>query len=127
MHEDAIIGQQGAAVARGLFPPHDSRAYAATRVAKAKEPFNPFYALVVLLGVAFAVTTLAYGTMAYRATAPAAAEKDQGPGMMTLVDRYGVPTMGVELGLLGAATFGAMWLDRLRVRKSEADGSGIPE
>jgi hypothetical protein len=96
-------------------------------VAKAREPFNPFYALVVLLGAAFAVTTLAYGTMAYRATAPAAAAKDQGPGLMSLVDRYGVQTMGVELGLLGAATLGAMWLDRLRTQKNDAGESGLPE
>jgi hypothetical protein len=90
----------------------------ATRVAKTKQPFNPFYALVVLTGAAFAVTTFAYGTMAYRASDPAVAVADQGPGLMSLVDRYGVQTMGVELGLLGAATFGAMWLDRLRLRKA---------
>jgi hypothetical protein len=88
-------------------------------VAKPKEPFNPFYALVIVLGVAFAVTTFAYGTMAYRATDAAAAASDRQPGLMNLVDRYGVPTMGVELGMLGAATFGAMWLDRLRSRRVE--------
>lgn len=88
-------------------------------MARAKEPFNPFYALVLLVGVAFAVTTFAYGTMAYRAIAPAAAAAtDKGPGLMSLVDRYGVQTMGVELGLLGAAAAGAMWLDRLRARHS---------
>ena len=92
-----------------------------TQVAKAKEPVNPFYALVVLVGVAFAVTTFAYSTMAYRATTPGAAEIDEGPGLMSMVDHYGVPTMGVELGLLGAATFGAMWLDRLRARNSQLD------
>jgi hypothetical protein len=92
-------------------------------VAKPREPFNPFYALVIVLGVAFAVTTFAYGTMAYRAIAPAAAEIDRGPGMMGLVDRYGVRTMGVELGLLGGASFAAMWLDRFRARKNEADES----
>ncbi|MEX0978345.1 MAG: hypothetical protein WDZ48_05820 [Pirellulales bacterium] len=92
-------------------------------MAKPTEPFNPFYVLVIALGVAFAVTTFAYGTMAYRATAPAAAEIDRGPGLMSLVDRHGVRTMGVELGLLGGAGFAAMWLDRLRARKTEADES----
>jgi hypothetical protein len=92
-------------------------------VAKTKDPFNPFYVLVVLLGVVFAVTTFAYGTMAYRATSPAAAAADQGPGLMSLLDHYGVQTMGVELALLGAATAGAMCLDRLRIRKSSAAGS----
>jgi hypothetical protein len=92
-------------------------------LAKAKEPFNPFYILVVLVGAAFAVTTFAYGTMAYRATSAAAAAGDRGPGLMSLVDRYGVQTMTVELGLLGAATMGAMWLDRLRHRRSAAADS----
>lgn len=92
-----------------------------TRVAKAREPFNPFYALVILLGVAFCITTFAYYTMAFRASAPAAAEVDRGPGLMSLVDRYGVQTIFVELGLLGAATFGAMSLDRLRTRNAKLD------
>lgn len=91
-------------------------------MAKAKEPFNPFYLLVLLVGVGFAITAFAYGTMAYRATAPAAAAVDAEPGLMSLVDRYGVQTMGVELVLLGAATAGAMWLDRFRLRRSGPDG-----
>ena len=95
---------------------------------KTKEPVNPFYALVLLVGVAFAITTFAYATMAYRATAPAAAEIDQRSGLMSMVDRYGVRTMGVELGLLGVATFGAMWLDRLRARNNQFEGrSDTPE
>ena len=95
-------------------------------MAKPREPFNPFYVLVIALGVAFAVTAFAYGTMAYRAISPAAAEIDRGPGLMSLVDRYGVRTMGVELGLLGGASFAAMWLDRLRARKIEAAESSEP-
>lgn len=86
-------------------------------MAKPKEPFNPFYVLVVVLGLAFAITTFAYGTMAYRAVA----QTEEGPGLMSLVDRYGVQTMGVELGLLGLATAGAMWLDGLRMRRAEQD------
>jgi len=86
-------------------------------MAKPKEPINPFYALVVILGLAFAVTTFAYGTMAYRAVA----KKEEGPGLMNMVDRYGVQTMCVELGLLGVATFGAMWLDGRRTRRAEEE------
>ncbi len=88
-------------------------------MAKPKEPINPFYVLVVVIGLAFAVTTFAYGTMTYRAVA----QTDEGPGLMSLVDRYGVQTMGVELGLLGLATFGAMWLDGVRSRQSEKNQS----
>ncbi len=86
-------------------------------MAKPKEPFNPFYVLVIGLGVAFAITTFAYGTMAYRAVA----HTDEGPGLMELLDRHGVMIMIVELGLLGVATFGAMSLDGMRTRRNERD------
>jgi len=55
--------------------------------------------------------------MAYRAVA----QKEEGPGLMSLVDRYGVQTMGVELALLGGASFGAMWLDGYRTRRRTDD------
>ena len=87
------------------------------QVAKSKEPFNPFYALVIALGVAFAVTTFAYGTMAYRAVA----HTEEGPGLMNILDQHGVSIMAAELGLLGVATFGAMWLDGVRTRKTERE------
>jgi hypothetical protein len=91
-------------------------------VAKAKEPLNPFYVLVVLIGVVFVITTCAYGTMAYRAVAQA----DEGPGLMSLLDRYGVQTMAIELLLLGGATFGAMWLDGYRTRRRSDEESLHP-
>lgn len=66
--------------------------------------------------------------MAYRAASPMAAAADQQPGLMSLVDRYGVQTMGVELGLLGVASFAAMWLDRLRTREtSPEDLAHLPD
>ncbi|REK17907.1 MAG: hypothetical protein DWQ37_05125 [Planctomycetota bacterium] len=89
---------------------------------KVKEPLNPFYVLVVLLGVVFVVTTCAYGTMAYRAVA----QTEEGPGLMSMVDRYGVQSMGVELVLLGGATFGAMWLDGYRLRKRSGSEANQP-
>ena len=39
-------------------------------MAKAREPVNPFYVLLVLLGIVFLVTACAYGVMAYRALSP---------------------------------------------------------
>lgn len=92
-------------------------------MAKPKEPFNPFYVLVIGLGVAFAITTFAYGTMAYRAVA----HTEEGPGLMELLDRHGVTIMSVELGLLGVATFGAMWLDGVRSRRSVQEKLGERE
>ena len=62
-------------------------------MAKPKESVNPFYVLVVLLGVAFVVTAFAYGTMAYRAVA----HTEEGPGLMSLMDEHGVTSMAVEI------------------------------
>ena len=86
-------------------------------MAKLKAPVNPFYVLVVLLGVLFAITACAYGTMAYRAIAPAVEPSARSSGLMGLLDRYGVQALAVELTALGAATGGAMMLDRYRSRK----------
>ncbi len=97
-------------------------------VAKTKEPINPFYVLVVLLGVIFAITSCAYGTMAYRAIAPVA-DRDVGQGLMTFLDRYGIQALAVELTLLALAAFGAMGLDQARARQigSDDDPRAEPE
>lgn len=84
---------------------------------KPKEPINPFYVLVVLVGVVFVVTTFAYGTMAYRAVA----QKDESPGLMSMLDEHGVSILSGELAVLGIVTFGAMWLDGVRTRRSQRE------
>jgi threonine/homoserine/homoserine lactone efflux protein len=92
-------------------------------VAKPKEPLNPFYALVVALGVVLFITTFAYGVMAYRANAHT---KDN-PRFMTLLDEHGGVIFGGELALLGLATVGAMWLDGIRTRRLEKTKSNPPQ
>lgn len=91
-------------------------------MAKPKEPINPFYALVVALGVVLFVTTFAYGVMAYRANAHT---KDN-PRFMMLLDEHGELIFSSELALLGLATFGAMWLDGVRTRRLEKLKSNPP-
>lgn len=84
---------------------------------KQREPFNPFYALLVVLGVVFLVTACAYYVMAFRALRPAPGGVGQGPAshpLTDLLDRQGIAILGWELGLLAAATFAAMGLDRFR-------------
>jgi len=86
-------------------------------VAKAKEPVNPFYVLLVILGVVFLITACAYGMMAYRAIAPRGG--DSGSHELTaFLDHYGMQLLGFELALLAGATFGAMWLDQFRARQA---------
>ena len=84
-------------------------------MAKTKEPVNPFYILVVLIGVVFVITTFAYGTMAYRAVA----QTEESPGLMSMLDEHGVSILSGELVVLGLVTFGAMWLDGVRTRRTE--------
>lgn len=98
-----------------------SNAWGLLAVAKAKEPVNPFYVLLVVLGVVFLITACAYGMMAYRAISPAAARGPSGHALTDFLDRHGIELMGGELLLLAAATFGAMWLDGLRTRRAEAN------
>jgi hypothetical protein len=89
-------------------------------VAKAKAPVNPFYVLVVVFGVVFVITACAYGTMAYRAIAPAVDAQARERGLMGFLDRYGMQLLGIELAVLGAASLGAMWLDQVRWRRDAA-------
>jgi hypothetical protein len=106
-------------------------------VPKTKEPLNPFYVLLVIVGVVFLITACGYGLMAWRAIRPelsrtgaararhagsAAAGGAGGPvdshPLMVFFDRHGVEVLTGELLVLGAATFGAMWLDRLRLQRA---------
>ncbi len=88
-------------------------------MAKKKEPINPFYLLVLVVGVAFLITACSYGAMSYRAIAPRVGPAVGPHPLMTFLDRHGMQFMAVELVALGGATFGAMWLDRFRSLRDE--------
>ena len=87
-------------------------------MAKSREPVNPFYVLLVVLGVVFSITAFAYTAMAYRAisraTSPAAAQEVEQHALTDFLDRHGVALLSWELGLLAVASFAAMGLDRFR-------------
>jgi len=83
-------------------------------MAKAREPVNPFYILLVLLGIVFLVTACAYGVMAYRAISPALARQADVHPLTEFLDEHGMVLLGVELVLLALASFAAMGLDRWR-------------
>ncbi len=86
-------------------------------MAKAKEPYNPFYVLLVVLGIVFLITACAYTAMAYRAISPLAGQDVGSHELTAFLDRHGLRMLSIELLLLAAATFGAMWLDRFRARR----------
>jgi hypothetical protein len=89
-------------------------------MAKSKQPSNPFYAGLVLFGVAFTVTACAYAVMTYRALdvrLDSAAES----GFMSLLANHGAAIMGVEVLLLSIATVGAIGLDHCRRSRAQRD------
>ena len=88
-------------------------------MARQKEPINPFYLLVVVVGMVFLITAFGYGAMSYRAIAPRGGQAPAAHPLMAFLDANGMQMMAVELVLLGAATCGAMWLDRFRSQRDQ--------
>lgn len=92
-------------------------------MAKNKKRVNPFYVLLVLAGIAFAITACAYGVMAVRqlhagdyplsATTLAAQGVETDAGLVRFMDQHGARLMFVELAVLGLATVAAMGTDRV--------------
>jgi len=90
-------------------------------VAKPKSPFNPFYALLVLLGIAFTITACAYTVMSFRANKldlnPQENADDE--GLMNLLRQRGGTIMAIEVALLGVTTVAAIGLDQFRQNRDE--------
>lgn len=84
-----------------------------------KKPFNPFYFVLVLAGVSFALTALGYFIMAAMATYDPISARDamdRDGGLLAMMDRSGTKLMFVELIVLAAATVLAIGTDRYWVR-----------
>ena len=96
-----------------------------------KRPFaNPFYALLLVVGVAFLLTATSYGVMAFRDVQGHSAAQS-GSGLMMFLDRHGGLLMGVELAVLVLASFAAMATDGYWTKpqpeddeRGEAKGAG---
>lgn len=74
---------------------------------------NPFYVLLVVLGIAFTLTACGYGVLMLRAARPIEAEtSSSGTALLDYLDRHGDWLMTVELALLALATVGAIATDR---------------
>jgi hypothetical protein len=84
-----------------------------------KRPFaNPFYALLLVVGVAFLLTATSYGVMAFRDVRgrPAA---ESGSGLMLFLDRHGGLLMAGELAILVVASLLAMATDGYWTRRAQ--------
>ena len=80
---------------------------------------NPFYMLLVVVGLSFVITATAYGVMAVRAVQAATTESPAAEHpLMTWMNRHGNTALLVELALLGACTFGAIGTDEYWQRRA---------
>jgi hypothetical protein len=83
------------------------------RVLRSRKFANPFYALLLVAGVAFALTATAYGVMAFREARPAqpeAAQKEEHP-LMLWMRRHGNTALVTELAFLAFVTVAAIATD----------------
>lgn len=86
-----------------------------------KKRTNPFYALLLLIGFAFFITTCTYGVMTFRAAGgtQATRQADRANSFLAAVDRYGVQALAIELGLLAVCTLGVIATDRHWSQKTD--------
>lgn len=76
-----------------------------------KKAVNPFYVLLVIVGVVFGLTACAYGVMTVKmSTAAGIAENLDSPAIRFLND-HGLVVLAVEIALLALTTFAAMGTD----------------
>ena len=84
---------------------------------KSSKPFNPFYAMLAVVGVLFAITACAYLATSLRSSDPTLVGSEDGP--FAFFDRYGMTVLIVELVLLGMATVGAMVTDEYWMKRAQ--------
>jgi hypothetical protein len=85
-----------------------------------RKPFNPFYILLLLAGIAFAITACAYGVMTVRQLSASRVSgydfdrygENEPQDFNALVDKHGANAMIIELILLGVGTAGAIAYDQ---------------
>ncbi len=92
-------------------------------MAKPKQPANPFYAVLLVAGVVFAITACAYCVMAFRAVMPSPVEQTSalGAGLMRFLDEYGLWVMLAEIVVLAIATMGAIGTDDYWIKRGRRD------
>lgn len=90
----------------------------ALEMADKRSAFNPFYVLLVVLGIAFTLTACADVVMMLKALHPDAEQAaPRGAALLKFIDRYGTALLTAELLLLALATVGAISTDRYWMRR----------
>jgi hypothetical protein len=89
---------------------------------KLKQGVNPFYVLLLAVGVLFLVTASAFFVMTLRASqAQSVVEAGPDHPLMALMQRHGVRLMLAEAAVLLVATVLAMATDRYWIRRAERE------
>ena len=93
---------------------------------RSKKSANPFYALLLLAGIAFAITAVAYGVMALQeADAGRRGEQVDAPQekhpLIAWMSRHGDAALLTELAFLAVFTFGAIGTDDFWQRRAAAE------
>jgi hypothetical protein len=78
-------------------------------------PTNPFYVLLLAVGVVFAITACAYCVMTVRGLEPGANEV----GLMAVMSQHGLTILIAELVGLGVLTVAAIGTDEYWTRRAE--------
>lgn len=87
------------------------------RMAKQKEPFNPFYVLSGVFGVGFTLTACAFFVLMLQSSRGASHGDEGSHPLMSLLDRHGLAILGVEVVLLGIVSVAAIVLDHFRNKR----------
>src|SRR5688572_19450682 len=72
---------------------------------------NPFYGVLVVVGVMFVMTASAYFVMTLRDAKAESSDEMKNHPLLVFVERHGSTALVAELAILGVATFAAIGTD----------------
>ncbi len=84
---------------------------------------NPFYALLVVAGIAFSITACAYGVMTLRAVSPHAHAANH--PLLKFLENHGSQLLIAEIVVLAIATFAAIGTDDYWTRRASQQMHGV--
>ncbi len=80
-------------------------------MARQKKAGNPFYVMLVAVGILFTISASCYFVVALRQSGRVEVSEAQTGFFFQLFDEHGTAVLAVELGLLAVATFAAIGTD----------------
>ena len=91
-------------------------------MATQRQTTNPFYGLLLVAGIAFAVTACAYGVMAVQEMNPdrAMANSTANTRLVDFLNKHGAATMIAELVVLAIAASAAIGTDHRRAHRTKS-------